>query len=77
MIVVSRCGHAGIVNTLAYARKVVRAANIYAVIGGFHLFDANDEKLEWTAKQLAPWESSTFWRRIAPASNPPYACGNC
>ena len=54
MIVVSRCGHAGIVNTLAYARKVVRAANIYAVIGGFHLFDANDEKLEWTAKQLAP-----------------------
>lgn len=54
LIVVSGCGHAGIVNTLTYARKVVRATNIYAVIGGFHLFDANDEKLEWTAKQLAP-----------------------
>ncbi len=34
LIVVSGCGHAGIVNTLAYARKVVRPANIYAVIGG-------------------------------------------
>lgn len=54
LIVVSGCGHAGIVNTLLYARKAVRDTRIYAVIGGFHLFDANDEKLEWTAKQLAP-----------------------
>jgi len=54
LIVVSGCGHAGIINTLLYARKVVRATNIYAVIGGFHLFDANEEKLQWTAKQLAP-----------------------
>ena len=28
--------------------------NIYAAIGGFHLYDANDEKLEWTSKMLAP-----------------------
>lgn len=54
LIVVSGCGHAGIVNTFEYARKVVRNTNIYAAIGGFHLFDANDQKLEWTAKQLAP-----------------------
>jgi len=54
LIVVSGCGHAGIVNILTYARKAIRATNIYAVIGGFHLFDANDQKLEWTAKQLAP-----------------------
>jgi 7,8-dihydropterin-6-yl-methyl-4-(beta-D-ribofuranosyl)aminobenzene 5'-phosphate synthase len=54
LIVISGCGHAGIVNTLTYARKVIRNTNIYAVIGGFHLFDANDEKLTWTAQQLAP-----------------------
>ena len=60
LIVVSGCGHAGIVNTLTYARKVVRATNIYAVIGGFHLFDANDQKLEWTARQLAPMGMTYF-----------------
>lgn len=54
LVVVSGCGHAGIVNTLTYARKVVREAPVHAVIGGFHLFDANEEKLAWTAKQLAP-----------------------
>jgi 7,8-dihydropterin-6-yl-methyl-4-(beta-D-ribofuranosyl)aminobenzene 5'-phosphate synthase len=54
LIVISGCGHAGIVNTLTYARKVVRQAPVHAVIGGFHLFDANEEKLAWTAQQLAP-----------------------
>lgn len=60
LIVVSGCGHAGIVNTLLYARKVVRATNIYAVVGGFHLFDANNEKLQWTAKELAPMGITYF-----------------
>lgn len=60
LVVVSGCGHAGIVNTLTYARKVVRNTRIYAVIGGFHLFDANDQKLEWTAQQLAPMDIMYF-----------------
>jgi 7,8-dihydropterin-6-yl-methyl-4-(beta-D-ribofuranosyl)aminobenzene 5'-phosphate synthase len=52
LVVVSGCGHAGIVNTLEYARKVVRAAPIHAAIGGFHLFAADDERLAWTAAKL-------------------------
>jgi 7,8-dihydropterin-6-yl-methyl-4-(beta-D-ribofuranosyl)aminobenzene 5'-phosphate synthase len=52
LVVVSGCGHAGIVNTLEYARKAIRAAPIHAAIGGFHLFAANDERLEWTAAKL-------------------------
>ncbi|HEU0122491.1 MAG TPA: MBL fold metallo-hydrolase [Bryobacteraceae bacterium] len=60
LIVVSGCGHAGIVNTLGYARKVVRDTGIYAVVGGFHLFDANEEKLEWTAGQLRPMDIKYF-----------------
>jgi 7,8-dihydropterin-6-yl-methyl-4-(beta-D-ribofuranosyl)aminobenzene 5'-phosphate synthase len=60
LIVVSGCGHAGIVNILTYARKVVRDAPVHAVIGGFHLFEANEEKLSWTAKQLAPFGIQHF-----------------
>lgn len=52
LIVISGCGHAGIANTLEYARKAIREAPIEAAIGGFHLFAATDEQLEWTAGRL-------------------------
>lgn len=52
LVLVSGCGHAGIVNTMEFARKVVRAAPFVAAIGGFHLFAANDATLEWTGSKL-------------------------
>lgn len=52
LVVLSGCGHAGIVNTIAHARKVVREAPVVAAVGGFHLFAASDEALAWTAERL-------------------------
>jgi 7,8-dihydropterin-6-yl-methyl-4-(beta-D-ribofuranosyl)aminobenzene 5'-phosphate synthase len=52
LVVLSGCGHAGIVNTVEYARATIREAPIHAAIGGFHLFEASDEQLAWTAKKL-------------------------
>jgi 7,8-dihydropterin-6-yl-methyl-4-(beta-D-ribofuranosyl)aminobenzene 5'-phosphate synthase len=52
LIVLSGCCHAGIINTIEYARKKVRSAPIYAAIGGFHLMRANDATLDWTAQKL-------------------------
>ena len=52
LIVVSGCGHAGIINTIEYARQVVRAAPVLAAIGGFHLLAADDATLEWTGNKL-------------------------
>jgi 7,8-dihydropterin-6-yl-methyl-4-(beta-D-ribofuranosyl)aminobenzene 5'-phosphate synthase len=52
LVLVSGCGHAGIVNTLEHSRKAVRDAPIHAAIGGFHLFAATDERLSWTAAKL-------------------------
>lgn len=52
LVVVSGCGHAGIINTIEYARKIVRVAPIVAAVGGFHLFAATDATLEWTANKL-------------------------
>jgi 7,8-dihydropterin-6-yl-methyl-4-(beta-D-ribofuranosyl)aminobenzene 5'-phosphate synthase len=52
LVVVSGCGHAGIVNTLEFAQKAVQNAPVHAAIGGFHLFAANDEVLGWTAGKL-------------------------
>lgn len=60
LVVVSGCGHAGIINTLEQARKQVRQAPIYAAIGGFHLFAATDQNLEWTAGKLKEMQIAHF-----------------
>jgi 7,8-dihydropterin-6-yl-methyl-4-(beta-D-ribofuranosyl)aminobenzene 5'-phosphate synthase len=52
LVLLSGCGHAGVVNTIEYARKTVRAAPTYAAIGGFHLFPADDTRLDWTTTRL-------------------------
>lgn len=52
LVVISGCGHAGIINTLEYARKAIADVPIEAAIGGFHLFGASDDVLEWTGGRL-------------------------
>jgi len=52
LVVISGCGHAGIVNTLEYARATIAPAPIYAALGGFHLYRASDDTLAWTASKL-------------------------
>jgi 7,8-dihydropterin-6-yl-methyl-4-(beta-D-ribofuranosyl)aminobenzene 5'-phosphate synthase len=37
LVVISGCSHAGIVNTMLYARKITGTNTIHAVLGGFHL----------------------------------------
>ena len=51
LVLVSGCGHAGIINTIDHARKMA-PSTLHAVVGGFHLFNATDEQLTWTASQL-------------------------
>ena len=52
LVIVSGCGHAGVVNTFEYARAAIRNAPVQAAIGGFHLFAAGDDTLGWTAGKL-------------------------
>ncbi len=52
LVVVSGCGHAGIINTVEFAQKVVKNDPVHAAIGGFHLFAASDDTLAWTAGKL-------------------------
>ena len=52
LVLVSGCGHAGIINTIDHARKIAPSTTLHAAVGGFHLFNATDEQLTWTASQL-------------------------
>jgi len=37
LVILTACGHSGIVNTINYAKKVTKIDKVYAVLGGFHL----------------------------------------
>src|SRR5204863_287724 len=52
LIIITGCGHAGVVNTAEYARSFLRSAPVHAVIGGLHLFAATDAQVAWTAGKL-------------------------
>ena len=56
LVILTGCGHAGIVNISQYARTIVRPAPIEALVGGLHLFNATDQTIDWTAEQLKGME---------------------
>jgi 7,8-dihydropterin-6-yl-methyl-4-(beta-D-ribofuranosyl)aminobenzene 5'-phosphate synthase len=37
LVVITGCGHAGVVNIARYARRLCKGAPLYALLGGFHL----------------------------------------
>ena len=58
LVLLAGCGHAGLINTLEYARKFIRPAPVDAAIGGFHLFSAKDATLDWTADKLKEYQTA-------------------
>ena len=45
LVVISSCGHAGIINTARQAMEVSGVKKVHAALGGFHLFPAPDVML--------------------------------
>jgi len=37
LVIIGGCSHAGIINTVQYARKVSKTEKVHAILGGFHL----------------------------------------
>ena len=52
LVIVTGCGHAGVINITDHARSFIRPARIHALIGGVHLFNANETTLAWTTARL-------------------------
>lgn len=58
LVVLSGCAHAGIINTVLYAREVTGVEAVHAVMGGFHLsgraFEAIVDRTTEELMQIAP-----------------------
>ena len=53
LVILAGCCHAGIVNTIAHAKAITGVSKIHAVIGGLHLLDASEDRLNKTIEALA------------------------
>lgn len=53
LVILTGCGHAGIINTVNYATKVTGIKKVYAIIGGFHLTgEGYEESIPLTISEL-------------------------
>lgn len=52
LVVISSCGHAGIVNSIRTAMAVAKIDKLHAVIGGFHLTASKPDYIEHTVDEL-------------------------
>jgi len=52
LVVISSCGHAGLINTIKAAQAVSGVAKLHAVVGGFHLGAAPADYVDHTVAEL-------------------------
>jgi 7,8-dihydropterin-6-yl-methyl-4-(beta-D-ribofuranosyl)aminobenzene 5'-phosphate synthase len=52
LVVISSCGHAGIVNTVRHVQAATGIEKIHAIAGGFHLAPAPDEVVARTVEEF-------------------------
>ena len=52
LIIITGCAHSGVVNTVRYSQKITGKSRVYAVIGGFHLIEADEDRIEWTIQSF-------------------------
>ena len=52
LVLITGCGHAGVINILTFAEKEFPDTPVYAIVGGLHLFPATDQQIDWTSDEL-------------------------
>jgi 7,8-dihydropterin-6-yl-methyl-4-(beta-D-ribofuranosyl)aminobenzene 5'-phosphate synthase len=52
LVVISSCGHVGLINTIKHAMAISGISKLHAAIGGFHLVTAPQDYIEQTVTEL-------------------------
>ncbi len=57
LVVITSCGHAGVINSVRHLQQVAGTDRVHAILGGFHLVQAKEERIAQTMaafQALAP-----------------------
>ena len=57
LVVMTSCGHRGVVNTVEAAIKVSGVSKVHAILGGFHLMPMSAEYAQETARAMARFDA--------------------
>lgn len=60
LVVISSCGHAGIINTVRHAQQVTGVHHLHAVVGGWHLAEATGDVISRTVDALVELNPDLF-----------------
>jgi 7,8-dihydropterin-6-yl-methyl-4-(beta-D-ribofuranosyl)aminobenzene 5'-phosphate synthase len=52
LVVITSCGHAGVINSVRQAQKVTGIQKVHAIVGGYHLAPAPDEIVAKTVAEF-------------------------
>jgi 7,8-dihydropterin-6-yl-methyl-4-(beta-D-ribofuranosyl)aminobenzene 5'-phosphate synthase len=52
LVIISGCAHAGIVNTVRHVQKISGIKKVHAILGGFHLVSAKEDKIRDTIRDI-------------------------
>ncbi len=63
LVIMTGCGHAGLINTIHYAREITGENRIHTIFGGFHLRNAPKDRIDWTIAKLDELD----FKRIIPS----------
>lgn len=56
MIVILGCAHSGVVNTIEHITNLTGGIRIHTIIGGMHLINANDDRIEKTINAVGKYD---------------------
>lgn len=56
LVIISGCSHSGMINTLEYCRQKTGRSKVLAYVGGTHLINASQERLENTIEAVRRYE---------------------
>ncbi|MDJ1171164.1 MBL fold metallo-hydrolase [Roseofilum sp. BLCC_M154] len=56
LVVLFGCAHAGVINTLNYVTQIAEVEQVYAVMGGMHLLNANEQRVQATVDTLKRYQ---------------------
>lgn len=72
LVIITGCGHAGIVNIIKHSVKITNTNKIEGIVGGFHLLEAKQDRVDRTIEsiaQLSPrWIAPTHCTGIIPTA---------
>ncbi|OPX35644.1 MAG: MBL fold metallo-hydrolase [Desulfobacteraceae bacterium 4484_190.1] len=56
LVIITGCSHAGIVNITKQATKLAETDKVHGILGGFHLIEATQDRIEKTAHALKEFD---------------------